>query len=289
MKKIIAVCLALVVVLSVVGCSKTDSYSVTIKDNFPIVNELKSTYQAGEEVTIQLATVTEQYYVLYVNGEEQQQTNMDMLYTYFTFAMPSEDVTIVIDIVGVDIPYPPQTDNNDDPSQGGTQPGDTQPSGGTQGDRPTQPSNPYNSLLAYASSKIESMITESLNFDKIAISSVQHLPIFKCESLGDLEGFKSPFGSSGYNEVPSFTEVSKGFGEDFFKDNTLLLVYVAADSGSYRFGLDRFSIADGTFCADIIQTNSPEDVTDDLASWMIIIPVSRDQLQGVTSYDAVMK
>ncbi len=107
MKRIIVICLALLVVLSVVGCSKTDSYSLTIKDNFPIVNELKSNYQAGEEVTIQLGTVTEQYYILSVNGEEQQQTYADMNYTYFTFAMPGEDVTIIIDTVSVDIPSAP--------------------------------------------------------------------------------------------------------------------------------------------------------------------------------------
>ncbi len=111
MKKIIVLCLVLLVILSMVGCNKSDSYSVTIKDNYPIVNELKSNYQAGEEVTIQLETVTEQYYVLSVNGESQQQTKADMNYTYFTFIMPSENVTIVIDTLGVDIPYPPQIDN----------------------------------------------------------------------------------------------------------------------------------------------------------------------------------
>ncbi len=161
-------------------------------------------------------------------------------------------------------------------------------------ERPIQPSNPYNSLVAWVNwSEDVNIVTKSLNFDKMSISSVRHLPIYMCESANDLDGFKNQFKdslslSSSYDEAPSFEEVTVGFGADFFNDNTLFLVYVSANSGSLRFALDSFSVMDGTFRADIIQTNNPEVVTDDTAGWLIVVPVSNDQLEDVQNYDAVM-
>ncbi len=183
------------------------------------------------------------------------------------------------------------TNNNDNLPQDDTQPGiSTIPN-----EDPLQPSSPYNALVAWANwSGNEDIITKSLNPDKMLISSVQHLPIFKCEKQGDLGEFKNQFKDSlsfsyGYDEVPSFDEVTAEFGEDFFNDNTLFLVYVSANSGSLRFDLDSYSVTDGTFRADIIQTNHPENVTDDMAGWLIVIPVRNEQLQDVQNYDAVMK
>ncbi len=183
------------------------------------------------------------------------------------------------------------TNNNDNSPQS-----DTQQSNSTnQSEGQIQSSNPNNSLVAWANwSDNSDIITKSLNFNKMSISSVQHLPIFKCEKQSDLNDFKNQFKdslsfSSGYDEVPSFEEVTAGFGADFFDNNTLFLVYVSAGSGSLRFALDSYSVVDGTFRADIIQTNNPEVVTDDMAGWLIVIPISNDQLENVQNYDAVMK
>ena len=80
-------------------------YKVEIADDFPIANELAQTYAAGEEVTVQLETITEHYYTLTVNGEKQAMSDdSDGLYTYFCFLMPEEDVRIVIEDHWVDIP-----------------------------------------------------------------------------------------------------------------------------------------------------------------------------------------
>ncbi len=182
-----------------------------------------------------------------------------------------------------------KADDNDNPAS------ETQPTNGTQSNEEIQTSNTNNALVAWANcSENSGIITKSLNFKKMSISSVQHLPIFKCESSSDLESFRSQFKdclglSSSYGEIPPFNEATAGFGADFFESNTLFLVYVSANSGSYRFALDSYSVEDNTFRADIIQTNNPEAVTDDEAGWLIIIPVSNVQLQNVQDYDAVMK
>ena len=85
------------------------TYRVSITDDRPLVNKLKSGYAAGEEVTVQLPTLTEHYYVLYVNGSEQPMDieASDLMYTFFTFSMPEEDVLIEIEDRWVDIPAAP--------------------------------------------------------------------------------------------------------------------------------------------------------------------------------------
>lgn len=107
MKKFTAAILFLIFVFALVGCGKQENaaYKVTIADDsFILENELKERYPADEEVTIKLPTVTEQYYTLSINGEEQQISSSNLTYTYFNFIMPSSDVIIEIETHSVDIP-----------------------------------------------------------------------------------------------------------------------------------------------------------------------------------------
>ena len=80
---------------------------ITNSENYPILNGLKASYRMGEKVTIELETITEHYYVLYVNGVEQSPdetgTN-DWSVTCYTFSMPAENVIITIEDRWVDIP-----------------------------------------------------------------------------------------------------------------------------------------------------------------------------------------
>ena len=126
MKKLIALVLTLVCVVCLIGCSISNidnskpqtettntTYKVEIANNYPIENTLKSTYEAGEQVTVKLSTITEHYYRVYVNGVEQNldRDASDMNYTYYTFTMPSKDVLVEITDVSVDIPNPPAVSN----------------------------------------------------------------------------------------------------------------------------------------------------------------------------------
>ena len=119
MKKFLTLVSVLACALSLVACAAGDlyntnlqtettknTYTVEIANNYPIENTLNNTYEAGEQVTIQLSTITEHYYMVYVNGVEQDfdRDASDMSYTYYTFTMPSSDVLIKIKDVSVDIP-----------------------------------------------------------------------------------------------------------------------------------------------------------------------------------------
>ncbi len=113
MKKVLILCLSMLLVFAVVGCQKAETnnagqYSVTILNDYPIKNQLKASYQAGEKVTVELDTVTEQYYVFCVNDMVCEPSKSDLSSTYFTFTMPNENVVIDIYTMGVDIPTAPQ-------------------------------------------------------------------------------------------------------------------------------------------------------------------------------------
>lgn len=105
MKKILFVVLGLVLLLS--ACNKVPvEYNLEIADNYPIVNQLEPTYAQNELVSIQLETITEHYYSVYVNDREiaMYQYDSNQEYTYFKFIMPAEDVVVTIKDVWVDIP-----------------------------------------------------------------------------------------------------------------------------------------------------------------------------------------
>ena len=132
----------------------------------------------------------------------------------------------------------------------------------------------------------------SLNADKFdSDDGVIHLPIFELEFPEELSQFKKDFGGEnvydyGWDEVPSFNEVTKEYDDEFFAENSLILVYVSASSGSYRFGVKNVH-CDGTkFVAYIAQTNRPGDVTDDMADWFITFEVKKSDIENVTEFDA---
>ncbi len=119
MKKLIVLFLTLACLMSLIACSANDTnlakpqeeetnkvYKIEIADNYPIENTLKSAYEAGETVTIQLSTITEHYYKVYANGTElaMDTAASDLTYSYYSFTMPEEDVLIEIEDVSVDIP-----------------------------------------------------------------------------------------------------------------------------------------------------------------------------------------
>ena len=117
MKRLITLTLALFCVFGLVGCETVPQrYKLALSPSAStvyLVNELQDTYAAGEEITIQLATITDHYYILTVNEEAIDMADSDFMYTYFQFTMPHEDVKIELRQKAADIPewtegkYPP--------------------------------------------------------------------------------------------------------------------------------------------------------------------------------------
>lgn len=153
----------------------------------------------------------------------------------------------------------------------------------------------FDIAVSYANwAELNELYAKALNTDKMMISSVRHLPIFRFDTLADLEQFKADFGEIlamdyGYDEVPSFNDTVNKYDEGFFDENSLMLVYVEASSGSCRYGVDSVYCDGNSFCVYTEQTNNPKVHTDDMAGWFITVAVPDSMIANCTEFDAAFK
>ena len=100
----------------------------------------------------------------------------------------------------------------------------------------TLPGDVYEVTVSYANWVEEEVFFGALNKEKLAISSVEHLPIYKFDALEELEQFKYTFDKLpainldygyNYNEIPCNTPIQSVLfvppagNEDFVKDNVI--------------------------------------------------------------------
>ena len=132
----------------------------------------------------------------------------------------------------------------------------------------------------------------ALNQGKLHSNDAIHLPIYKFDTLADLEKFKSDFGGKsgfnyGWDEVPSFNSVTEKYDDAFFEENSLLLIYIVTGSGSERFGFKGIYLEDNYLCVHTEQTNNPQGGTEDVAAWFITVTVSDSLTKNCTEFDAI--
>lgn len=133
----------------------------------------------------------------------------------------------------------------------------------------------------------------ALNKEKMVISSVLHLPIYKFDTLAELNQFKENISDIlsvdiDHDEMLSFNDVTSDYDETFFGNNTLLLVYVSSGSGTYRYGVESIFCENDSFCVQIKQLNHPEVVTMDMAGWFVTVAVPDYVVEACTEFDAFM-
>ena len=156
--------------------------------------------------------------------------------------------------------------------------------------------NPHNQVydvtLSFANWTDDSKIyTGSLNLSKMQSNSIQHLPIYKFDSLKDLKQFKETFNDiltmdSGWDEVPSFNEATAKYDTKFFKDNSLMLVYVSASNCTHRFGLGSIGWDEKSFCINVVETTGKEFVDAAMAGWFLTVAVEKETIASCTEFDA---
>ena len=152
----------------------------------------------------------------------------------------------------------------------------------------------YTAKVAYANAAGEGynrIMSKCLNPEYMYMDSVQHWPLFKFETVQEMQDFKTGFADvltfdSGYNEVPSFNHYAAEYDDAFFDDNTLLLCYVTASSGSYRFGVADASVKEDTLCVYVELLNHPEVMTADAAGWFVLIEVRKADIANCKHFDA---
>ena len=150
----------------------------------------------------------------------------------------------------------------------------------------------FESTLTYAGVPQDSnkIFYSSLNREKLAISSVRHLPIHRLDTYEDLEQFKATFSGDltldkGYDEVPSFNAATTKYDKDFFKYNSLMVIYIDATNSTHRYAMQSVEHS-GVFCVHIEETTKAEVVDDALAGWFVTVTASDELLNGCTGFDA---
>ncbi len=148
--------------------------------------------------------------------------------------------------------------------------------------------------VAYANWSNDSrIITECLNPDMLTVGSFRHLPVYKFNTEEELDHFKATFQNIltmdyGYDEVPSFNEVTNRYDDNFFSEHTLILAYVEAGSGSYRYDIRDISVEGSTFCLNVTRVDKNEDGTCDMAGWFVIAEVLDSDIENYKNFDAKM-
>ena len=125
------------------------------------------------------------------------------------------------------------------------------------------------------------LYTNCLNTGLLVISSVRHLPVFLIESSAQLEEFMKKYGESfgeyyGQDDTQAFRNAVKDYDEGFFKEKSLVLAYITAGSGSFRYGVKSVEVTDTSVCVYVEQTNNPEVYTMDMAGWMAVAELDKD-------------
>lgn len=82
-----------------------------------------------------------------------------------------------------------------------------------------------------------------------------------------------------------------GYDAAFFADHTLLAVYIGANSGSYRFGLDRLLLDGGTLHVYVRrtapqETNGTYSLTADMAGWFLLAELDTAAVGPAAALDA---
>ena len=154
----------------------------------------------------------------------------------------------------------------------------------------------YGNTVAYAGWSDDPSISEgALNKGQLTNENGNHLPIFKFDTLDDLNQFKAKYDGvlaldQGYNSALSFNEALSNAQWDskvFFKDNSLLAVYVPANSGSLRFALHNIEVTYESVCVYVEQTNRPEIFTEDMAGWFVLVEIADDEIRNCYAFDAI--
>lgn len=120
----------------------------------------------------------------------------------------------------------------------------------------------------------------------------RRLPTYRFETREELDFFRVEFddvlGLSASWEPQNFVEASAGYDAAFFETNTLIAVYLCAGSGSDEYDVSGLTREGETLTVRIGQTNQPGLATQDLAGWLFLIAVDREDTAGCTAFDAFL-
>jgi len=134
------------------------------------------------------------------------------------------------------------------------------------------------------------VVSRAQNKETMLISSVQHIPLVLVESASALNDFIREGAAyfqfdAAYDQEAALTEAFKRYDDDFFLNNRLVLLYTQESSGSIRHKIGDVALQNGKLAVTVNRI-VPENYTDDMANWFILLEFSRDATAACTAWDA---
>ena len=157
----------------------------------------------------------------------------------------------------------------------------------------TQPESSFDIRVSYAGwSEEDEIYTRALNTSNMTQSANRHLPIYRFDTLEDIEKFKNTFENHlsfeySFSEIGSFNDAISDYDKTIFDSYSLMLVYLQASSGTYRYGVESIFCNGENFTVYVEELNHPDDVTADLAGWFITVLVPDSMIENCTEFDAI--
>lgn len=133
--------------------------------------------------------------------------------------------------------------------------------------------------------------------DEYYILSPRPIPIYKFDGIDDVEQFKSTYngmvGMYGSSEKPSdFYLAMEKYDETYFENNSLLVVYYAASTVSYKHYIKSIDLDSNSVFIHVQQKwcnpYPPHDHLDEYGQYYAIVEFTKAELADCTRFDADM-
>ena len=139
-----------------------------------------------------------------------------------------------------------------------------------------------------------SLYVGALNSDKLQINHTRHLPIYVFKSKAELDSFINEMDEhlsmdEHRDEVPAFTETAAKYDEEFFKDNSLVLVYVTSGSWNTRYSATGFHCDGESFVLKIKETTNTDFGDTAMGGWFVTVVTANSLIDGCSQFDAYLE
>ncbi|MBQ3542243.1 MAG: hypothetical protein IJA45_03860 [Oscillospiraceae bacterium] len=138
-----------------------------------------------------------------------------------------------------------------------------------------------------------SLFLGALNSDQLQTNHTQHLPVYVFKSKAELDSFITRMDEhlsfdEARDEVPAFTETAAKYDEEFFKDNSLILVYATSGSWNTRYSATGF-YCDGTSFVLHVEDTTKNDFGDTaMGGWFVSVVVDNKLIDSCSQFDAYL-
>lgn len=134
------------------------------------------------------------------------------------------------------------------------------------------------------------LYANALNADRIGQAS--RIPIYKMESLEELEQFKKKYveeSTEDLEDTYSFQSATKGMNEDYFKEYTVFVIYVLSNSSSWEYGVEHIDRTDFKLSIYVEQVNHPLTLEDEYEGQFVVVSLKKSEVEGIQSFDAYFR